>query len=60
MAFPMWISIGAYSLPRSRNALSFPTNGCIAQNATTNAAMTTGATTLTAISTTPVASPDEL
>ena len=59
LIFPLWISIGAYNLPASPSTLPFPTNGCVADNATT-ITMTTAATALTSISTTAVAPPDEL
>ena len=59
LVLTLWISFGAYSLPRSHGSLPYPTNSCVADNVTT-ITMTTAATTLTAISTTPVVPPDEL
>nr|KAG5688219.1 hypothetical protein BaRGS_003118 [Batillaria attramentaria] len=52
LIFPLWISIGAYNLPASPSSLPFPTNGCIADNAT----MTTIATGVTTLATTTTAS----
>ena len=39
LIFPLWISIGAYSLPRSSYALDFPTDNCtnVNTNVTTTA-----------------------
>ncbi|XP_076438939.1 sodium-coupled monocarboxylate transporter 1-like [Babylonia areolata] len=52
LAFPMWISIGAYNLPPTPNPLPFPTNGCVSVNAsdTTTILMTPLTST---VSTTP-------
>lgn len=44
LAFPLWISIGAYGLPSEGYSLAFPTHNCTASNvtmATTLAPVTT-------------------
>ncbi|KAK7467994.1 hypothetical protein BaRGS_00036772, partial [Batillaria attramentaria] len=53
LIFPLWISVGAYSLPTASLSLPFPTNGCLADNATMST-MTTEAVTLTTLPATSV------
>lgn len=45
LVLPMWISIGAYSLPKPPGGLAFPTNSCIPRN-TTVGVMATQLTTI--------------
>ncbi|XP_052220142.1 sodium-coupled monocarboxylate transporter 1-like isoform X1 [Dreissena polymorpha] len=53
LAFPLWISVGAYGLPSSGYKLDFPTANCSSANVTmvtTTAMMTTTTKTLTELS----------
>ncbi|KAL8568333.1 hypothetical protein ACOMHN_040906 [Nucella lapillus] len=52
LALPLWISIGAYSLPRPPYSLSFPTNGCLPLNTTTTTTTTTDTTSTVVMMTT--------